>query len=391
MNSSSIEEIKQKRRIRKIYIFIIIIAITGIVLVYETYAWFVGISTVSVDQFDIAISGGEGLELSLDASTWTSTTLSVTKSTVEAATGNNNKWVSTTTGEGLVPISTIGEINTSQNVLKLYGKGSLAATGGGYRLISSQIENSSSTEQDGYIAFNLYIRNGKKDAYASGYDANADEAIYMSTASSVTVSPSGTGDPTNAKGLQNSVRVAFAQIGRVKYNSSASVAKGITCSTQSPVTGLCSSVGTVIWEPNDKAHDTNLITYYGNVCKARTGPNAYSGSCGTVANNAYVHTYAVKKAITASNNVNVYDGADFNTYTSSSTYLQEMDYFTDTEKNTSGNARPEFFKLAANSITKVRVYIYLEGQDVDNYDLVSKGKSIRVKFGFTKDKYNVNT
>lgn len=54
-------------------------------------------------------------------------------------------------------------------------------------------------------------------------------------------------------------------------------------------------------------------------------------------------------------------------------------------KNMEDQARPTFFKLAANSITKIRVYIYLEGQDVDNYDLISLGKKVSVQFGFTKD------
>ena len=43
--------------------------------------------------------------------------------------------------------------------------------------------------------------------------------------------------------------------------------------------------------------------------------------------------------------------------------------------------------LAPNSITKVRVYIYIEGQDIDNYDFASIGKSISVKFGFTKERF----
>mgnify|MGYP006969192973 CR=1 FL=1 len=49
--------------------------------------------------------------------------------------------------------------------------------------------------------------------------------------------------------------------------------------------------------------------------------------------------------------------------------------------------RPEFFYLAPNSVTKVRVYVYLEGQDVDNYDFASLGKKIQVSFGFTKERY----
>ena len=42
--------------------------------------------------------------------------------------------------------------------------------------------------------------------------------------------------------------------------------------------------------------------------------------------------------------------------------------------------------LAPNSITKVRIYVYIEGQDVDNYDFASIGKET-VKFGFTKERF----
>ena len=53
-----------------------------------------------------------------------------------------------------------------------------------------------------------------------------------------------------------------------------------------------------------------------------------------------------------------------------------------------GTSRPEFFSLAPNSITKVRVYVYLEGQDVDNYDFASLGSQIKINFGFTKERFD---
>ena len=60
--------------------------------------------------------------------------------------------------------------------------------------------------------------------------------------------------------------------------------------------------------------------------------------------------------------------------------------FTDTMKMKPGTERPELMTLAPNSITKVRVYVYIEGQDVDNYDFASLGKKISVAFGFTKER-----
>ena len=56
-------------------------------------------------------------------------------------------------------------------------------------------------------------------------------------------------------------------------------------------------------------------------------------------------------------------------------------------KNIAGAERPQFMTLAPNSITKVRVYIYLEGQDIDNYDFAQLGAKVSVNFGFTKERY----
>ena len=67
--------------------------------------------------------------------------------------------------------------------------------------------------------------------------------------------------------------------------------------------------------------------------------------------------------------------------------LVEMDYFTDTEKDYTGVNRPTFMTLAPNSVTKVRVYIWIEGQDIDNYDFASLGQQITVSFGFTKERF----
>ena len=67
-------------------------------------------------------------------------------------------------------------------------------------------------------------------------------------------------------------------------------------------------------------------------------------------------------------------------------FLTAMTYYTDTE-NSDVDKKPEILFLSPNSITKVRVYLWLEGQDVDNYDFASLGKKISVAFGFTKQRY----
>ena len=132
-------------------------------------------------------------------------------------------------------------------------------------------------------------------------------------------------------------------------------------------------------------------------------PNSYNtgSNCTAVKDGTAYPTYAISNNIEIADNVNIYDGAAYNTYTKNtvdyetyiagerSTYnLVEFPYFTDTMKNVAGKDRPQFMTLAPNSITKVRVYIWIEGQDIDNYDFASLGKKITVNFGFTKERYN---
>ena len=398
MNSSSQNEKKDRRRIKKIFIMLIITIITGTVLVVETYAWFVGITTVNVNQFSVTVASETGLELSLDANTWTSTTLEVTEAAVTTNltnyTDKKNKW-----SNALTPISSSGEIDVTNNVMKIFGKGSLVSTGGGYRLVSQQITNYNASthvadEKDGYIAFDLFIRNGTGNEYA---DAD-DEAVFLTTDSQVVITSAGNGIGSPDYGLENSVRVAFARIGRIaSYGATAASAQAIACSDSG---SLCSNPAQ-IWEPNDAAHKAKLINYYTQACKNKTSATTYGTSActtlgtvsgTTVTNSVHVQTYTVGKAILSGNNVDIYDGLNgYNSSIGASNYLRDTDTFTDTEKLLSGDARPAFLELRANSITKVRIYIYLEGQDVDNYDLITNGKKMTINFGLTKNKFGLTT
>lgn len=373
---------KTGRKKKKIVMLFCVIFLTSVILVVETVAWFIGTAEAKVNSFEIGISSGESLKLSLDGKEWADT-LTIAEENItgsggsgQAYAGNTNHWA----GEnGLIPMSTSGTLNTATSRLELYGKSSLSATEGGFRLMANKIDNSE-TEQDGYVVFDLFIKNGSGTAYIEEYNPEDDEDIYLTTTSKVSSQSSGSTD----YGLANSVRVAFSQIGRVPATTEEPTdITSISCGGMAKNTKLCEEVGTTIWEPNDTKHDTNLTTYFSKVCKKKTGPGEYTEEhCDTVNDGTATATYVVKEEISSSDNVDVYDG--LNGY-SGSTKLKKVDTFTDTMKNLTEQNRPTFFKLAPNSITKIRVYVYLEGQDVDNYDLISLGKKISVQFGFTKD------
>ena len=408
--------VKKSKKIRNT---VALCCLFAILLSASTYAWFIGMKTVSVDKFDIDIATTEGLFLSMNGKDWS---YSLNPKTAEAYENNANSWAD----DGLIPMSTVGDMDATSSRMKLYQKASLSAVTGGYRFLASRVNNYTATEETsgeylegkGYVAFDLFIKNLSGEAYYVENNPLNEEAIYLTVNSEVKVS--GTGGVANT-GIENSVRVGIVQIGRVIGDGSASVSAitGISCADEGAgtdqVTGICRNAQ--IWEPNDTKHVQNAINWYEESCLVRlasgtdvndkasydTVPNA---NCGTVANDNAYATYAISRELNVADNVNIYDGADYNTYAANTmtydNYLLEADdghgvkqgaklvefpYFTDTMKDIPGADRPAFMTLAPNSITKLRVYIWIEGQDIDNYDFAQLGKQISVNFGFTKERY----
>ena len=390
-----------KRKTRKIFLMVVVMVITTVVLVVETYAWFVGISTVNVSEFNVSISSSGGLEISLDGQTWKkdSQVLSVTGTTImnNAYQNHTNKYP---TG-GLIPISSPGLLDTSVSRLKFYQKSSLASTAGGYRIVAYRVDNYTVTnntrvsEADGYAVFDLFIRNG----LGNEYNSDMTESIYMLPNPVAQINGTGTD-----YGAANSLRVAFYTIGTMKSataGSNLSDLFAIKC-TGSPAntTAKCSDTAANrtttwnIWEPNDAIHTQSLVTYFTSICKTRNSNGSYSTTpCTLATTNSSKPVYAINDTIAASDDVDVYDGTGVNGYTDSVTnnLLRTYTSYKTTTADSNDANRESLLKIPGNSVTKVRVYIWLEGQDVDNYDVITKNSSINISFGLTKDRFGLRT
>lgn len=391
------------RKKRKILFLFVIITITAITLVVETYAWFVGITNVNVGNFSVTVSASSGLELSLNGSKWyganeempiAQANITSTQGTnANAYSGNKNKWPSA----GLYPISTNGLLNQTKSRLIFYEKSSLNASNGGYKIIANAVNNMGDNESDGYIAFDMFIRNGTANGYDNDGPSEYDEAVYLARNPTATTNISGS-DPDY--GVANSLRIGFFEIGEVGSTSNQATTniKSVTCSTSPSLcatsTNLASMRGITwnIWEPNNATHTSQLVTYMNNYCKKRTGATSYSTSekcISTFSTGTGVSTYAIKTAINADAGVDIYDG--INGYSGSSAYLQQMQTYISSSASQTGPSKPSLIRLAGNSITKVRVYVWLEGQDIDNNDIIlTATQGVRIKFGLTKDRDNIS-
>ena len=90
---------------------------------------------------------------------------------------NTNSWG----GAGLFPVSSVGAMDSTASRMKLFEKASLTSTAGGYRLMASQVKNygAGATEQDGYVAFDLFIKNFSGTQYLEALNELDEEAIYL--------------------------------------------------------------------------------------------------------------------------------------------------------------------------------------------------------------------
>jgi len=399
---------KHEKRVKKLVAMVVLCAV---VLAVSTYAWFIGMKTVNLSKFDINIKTTEGLYLSMDGKSWTYKLDGV--KTAESYENNTNTFAE----KGLIPMSTVGDMDKESSRMKLFEKGSLTSTPGGMRLLSSQVKNDKATgkEGEGYVAFDLFIKNLSGEEYYTENNPLNEEAIYLTTNSQVSVLTTGAGqEDADKTGIENSIRVGFTQIGRVSAaidnEAELGTITGMTCSddAEKEVTGICRNAQ--IWEPNDTKHVQNALNWYKTSCLKRntdgtdvTQKDSYSDACDELSLTQAYPTYAISRRLDIADNVNIYDGTAFNTFAANSTPYQdyqaadeeakkamklvEYPYFTDTMKMKTSVDRPQFMTLAPNSITKVRVYIWLEGQDIDNYDFAALGSQIAINFGFTKERY----
>ncbi|HHT55759.1 MAG TPA: hypothetical protein GX012_04255, partial [Acholeplasma sp.] len=146
-----------KRQAKRIRNLVVLTTLTAVILSVSTFAWFVGMRTVNVSSFDIEIASTDSLLLSLNGKDFNHT-VTISQATLDEVsyTGHTNSWG----GKGLIPMSSVGEMDSTVSRMKLYEKASFTPTPGGYRVMASRVNNyqNDNPEQDGYVAFDLFIK-----------------------------------------------------------------------------------------------------------------------------------------------------------------------------------------------------------------------------------------
>ena len=307
---------------RRILLALIMLIICGISLTTATYAWFTANTRVSVDEIDVKATASGGIQISADANSWSNV---VTLDQLDEVDTN----YLTVTGNNLTPVTTTG-VNGGTGKFDFY-LGTLDDTGSKVTL------EKVSDDKGYYVAFDLYFYGAKDQLVEFG----PNTTVYAKN-------PAG-GDVKDA-GLKQSMRVGFLVIGHTTSN------------TPADAIALTGGTEQTIWEPNcDKrtdyaklqlgaADDTTLAYMGGKAAGTELSMNSEDNFATITASGHNLITSAVGSYPTTYNAVG-------------------------DKPNTA------LFSFKAG-ITKVRTYVWLEGQDIDNEDQATLGTGVGVVLDF---------
>lgn len=342
---------KKNNNKRRLLLLLVLLLVSVLMLSAATYAWFTSNQTVNVDTLEVKVRSVNGLQISADAIDWKA--LVTKQNLIDASNGDYNTAVNqfpTYFGN----MSTAGNINDNGQMEMFYGVTILdkGTDGDGNYVESYNLTTSRETETkcadgssnecgDGrhFVAFDLFF---KLDA----------KATVKMTANSKVIA---LGDD---KGIKNTARVAFIKEGNIDTNTYAegtvdaesNTIEGYTLAQQLKIGSAQASGNVVIWEPNMETHTVlgkqNAAKYYG-ISEASIGTSAieYTGAKAACSN----------VPLAAFGNPSLYTDGDL------------TDCFTEVTpiSTPSNNAAPiDFFEMEAG-VTKVRVYFWVEGNDVD--------------------------
>lgn len=339
---------KNKRRKRRLSALLLLLLLTAVMLSTATYAWFTANRTVRIDDITVNVEASGGLQVSTDAQNWKTLITNDDIINPPAWDGNTNQFPSLLTN-----VSTAG-LTSGTGRLQMY-KGNVSSDTGEFLLTTTQEEDKKGTEGS-YVAFDIFIR-----ADVTGDDTTT-VPLYLTTQSQV-VSKEGDTDT----GLKNASRIAFVEEGYTPASSAVGTMQALTGSTKSHVT---------IWEPNAGSHTqagvNNGISYYSHIAEV--------ASIGTGDANTVLPYDGVKAGITngitlakanATNNADSFQA------------VKTGNNLTLLTTNKDFNTAPQFITVH-RGVNKYRVYLWIEGQDIDCENMAS-GHAITFNMGLSLD------
>lgn len=351
-NSSKIKKRKKKKKniniTRANVPLLMVIAVSaGILLIVASYAWLSASLNVKVKFLNLSVSSDHGLFISLDGINF-SDSVDISLDTVindlnTTYPSHTNQWT-----KGLWPVSSNGINNPNRDKFDIYkGEINRKKDKSKKQYLNATLLNEDSFDaSNSYIAFDLFLKNvsgsPKSDnLFLEAASVDFDEGIIPD-------------DRRAMEGIMNSMRFGFVKIGSVNTRSDINVIQNISCNNNCQM---------VIFEPNSTLHSSVSI-------------NSMFDAYGiTIIDGQYSPTYGIIAEGTHLEHMNGHEGTGIPLDTS---------HFALQNTITEEDFHNPIFQIP-NGITRARVYIWIEGQDVDNLETSSRGAAISISIDFVKD------
>lgn len=305
---------KNERRKNNLRYSLLLLLLLLVFLMVSTYAWFTANQTVTISTLDVNVQTSNGLQISADAINW-KTILQKADITGASATYTSN--VNQVPDE-MQPVSSAGIVDTDTGYMDMYfGTVDALDDGTGYSLASDKEVDTRGAEGR-YIAFDIFLR------------VDQTTPVYLTTASNI-ITKEGAAD----KGLQNAARVAFIDEGNIADVGDSTGAQALKGGTTS-----------IIWEPNYDVHTAAGVAN----AKEIYGLDTTTTGATQLSYQGIKAEFADTEGVTLKNT---------NTF---SQYFQTVTPTISTVKDF--DTQQTLLNLKAG-ITKVRIYMWVEGQDVD--------------------------
>lgn len=317
---------KEKKRRYRLFYLLLLLLITTLSLSVSSYAWFTTNRLVRVDLLNVNVRAQGGIEISVDGTNWKSSVSVDDIITASDTYPTNTNQIPQT----LEAVSTVGKIENGK-ITMYHGNAVNNATGNYVLETTRSIEVASAGENSTakFIAFDLFFK------------VNAATPIYLQAGSGVTSADE------KDNGIKNASRIAFVKLGETADGSALNTIQALNAGAASTVT---------VWEPNFDVHTDAGVANAKDVYGITT----------TAANGALVPYAGIKGAITKAEDILLGEA----------TQEKHEDKFTTvTPGKTSTAAFPANIELMTlnKGITKVRIYMWVEGQDVDCENNASGG------------------
>lgn len=312
-----------------------LLLITLIIFIYSTYAWFSATFNVEITDFNMRAETDTGLSISLDGNEW-SDSVSISEKTIiddlkNSYSNNTNQW-----SETINTVSTVGLLNDIDDKFTFFqNKHSKVNYLNKGKVTLIKLDESKSNNNSAVIAFDLFFKNNSGSPYNDNLYIKSDSYI-RSLDNNVAL---------------NSIRFGMVFMDTIDLDANVFSIQNITCNP------TCSSF---IYEPNSMLHNEDSV-------KILKKHNV------SVENNKSYPTYAVTKE---AENIPIWSGIRDSDVTFNEDVFKIQNTITDF-------SNPIF--SIPNGITKSRVYIWIEGQDIDVLEYFSEGYDVSIKILFEKD------